>query len=359
MVDSLRMEPAGKRGAQRRADRIRAFREELRALRGEGGLELTAEQEARLEAHLERTLAALAARYDIDVTDSEKRIAWGMRIASTVAGLALCAAVVLFFYRIWGGLATPAQVAVLVSAPLLLIAAMEWTARRERTFYYTGLLGIVAFASAVLNLSALGGMFNLGGSPYAFAVWAVFGLALGYAYRLRLLAAAGLVCAILFAAMTILSWSGLYWAALDNRPETLMVAGAVAAAAPAFLRGSEDFAWVYRMIGLFAVFVAILAVSLNGTLTFLPVDKRNVEILYQVAGLAAAALAMGWGGVRAIPGVVNLAAGFFALYLYIRLYRWWWDWMPKYLFFLIIALISLALLYGFQRLRKRVKGGAA
>ncbi len=356
------MDPAaqpGKRDAQRRADRIRAFREELRELRREGALELTPGQEASLDAHLETTLNALAARYDVDVTDSEKRIAWGMRIASTVSGLAFCAAVVLFFYRIWGTLAMPVQVAVLVAAPLVLIAAMEWTARRERTLYYTSLLGMVAFASAVLNLTALGGMFNLGGSPNAFLVWAVFGLALAYAYRLRLLLLAGLVCGILFAAMTLLSWSGLYWAALDNRMEALMAAGAVAAAVPALLRGSDDFAWVYRMTGLFAVFVAVLVVSLNGSLTFLPFDKRNVEIVYQLAGLAAAALVMGWGVMRSMPGVVNLAAGFFALYLYIRLYRWWWDWMPKYLFFLIIALISLALLYGFQRLRARLKAGAA
>lgn len=362
MLDSLPMGPApqaGKRGAQRRADRIRAFREELRELRGEGALELTAEQEARLEAHLERTLGVLAARYDIDVTDSEKRIAWGMRIASTIAGLALCAAVVLFFYRIWGGLAMPAQVALLVAAPLASIAAMQWTARRERTLYYTSLLGMVAFASAVLNLSALGAMFNLGGSPNAFLVWAVFGLALAYAYRLRLLLAAGLVCAIVFAAMTMLSWSGLYWNAIDNRLETFLVAGAAVAAAPALLRASDDFAWVFRIIGFFVVFVAILGLSLNGSLTFLPLEKRNVEIFYQAVGLAAAALVMWWGVVRSTPGVVNLAAGFFALYLYIRLYRWWWDWMPNYLFFLIIALISLALLYGFQRLRRRVKAEAA
>ena len=354
MLDSFAM----KRDAQRRADRIRAFREELRQLRGEGALELTPEQQARLDAHLDETLADLAARFDIDVTDSEKRIAWGMRIASTIAGLALCAAVVLFFNRIWGGLAIPVQVAVLIGAPLACLAAMEWTSRRERTLYYTGLLGMVAFASAVLNLSALGGIFNLRGGPNAFLVWAVFGLALAYAYRLRLLLAAGLVCAILFGAMTLLTLSGLYWGAIDNRLETLIAAGAVVAAAPAVLRGSDDFAWVYRMVGLFAVFLAVLVVSLNGELTFLPLAARNVEILYQVAGLAAAALVMWWGVARGIPGVVNLAAGFFALYLYIRLYRWWWDWMPKYLFFLIIALISLALLYGFQRLRRHVKAGA-
>ena len=85
-----------KREAQRRVDRIRAFREELAALRREGVVVLDAEQQARLDEHLQQTLAALATRFDVDTTESQKQISWGMRIASTIAGLALCTAVVLF-----------------------------------------------------------------------------------------------------------------------------------------------------------------------------------------------------------------------------------------------------------------------
>jgi hypothetical protein len=33
---------------------------------------------------------------------------------------------------------------------------------------------------------------------------------------------------------------------------------------------------------------------------------------------------------------------------------WWWDWMPKYLFFLIVGLTALALLWAFRRLRARL-----
>jgi predicted RND superfamily exporter protein len=38
---------------------------------------------------------------------------------------------------------------------------------------------------------------------------------------------------------------------------------------------------------------------------------------------------------------------------------WWWDWMPKYLFFLVIGLISVALLVVFKRLRARLLGAPA
>ena len=135
---------AGKREAQQRADRIHAFREELAELEHEGALTLDAAQRAALESHLQRTLAALAERFDIDTTESQKGISWGMRVASTLGGLALCAALVLFFLRFWGLLGIPAQVAVLVvtgghgvrrpprADPLLRLAAQPRHLRRVR-----------------------------------------------------------------------------------------------------------------------------------------------------------------------------------------------------------------------------------
>jgi uncharacterized membrane protein len=350
-----------KKQAQQRVDRIRAFREELAQLRGEGALDLTPLQQQSLDSHLGATLAALAARFDVDVTDSEKRISWGMRIASTIAGLALCAALVLFFYRIWGLLPTAAQVAFLVAAPLAGVAAMDFTARRERTLYYTSLFGAIAFAAAVLNLNALGAMFNLPDSPNAFLVWAVFGIALAYAYRLRLLLAAGLVSVVSFIGMSIMRWSGAEWAYVGPRTEAFLAGAALVVAAPAVLsrRRFAEFAWIYYMTGLAAAFLMFFLGSVDGTLSYLPFARRTVEFLYETAGLAAAALAMYFGVRRGYPGIVNLGASFFAVYLYVRLYQWWWDWMPKYLFFLIIGLISLGLLYSFQRLRKRAAHGRA
>src|SRR5690349_20903197 len=51
---------------QERADRIRTFRLELATLEHEGALELSGEQRARLDAHLDRTLKDLARQYDVD-----------------------------------------------------------------------------------------------------------------------------------------------------------------------------------------------------------------------------------------------------------------------------------------------------
>jgi len=351
-------EASGRAGAQRRADRIRAFREELAELEREGVIGFGPEQKARLDAHLESVLRALAERFDVDITASERQISWGMRIASTIAGAALCAAAVLFFYRVWGVLPVWAQVAILLAAPAAGVAGMEFCSRRGPSRYYTGLLGILACAAALLNLSALAAIFNLPDSPDSFLVWSVFALLLAYAYRLPLLLAGGLVSAIAFLTMTTLRWTGLDWAALDQRMEPLIGAGALVAALPAAarLRQPDEFPWVYRIVGLLTVFSGVAIGGLNGNQSYLPFGSGRVEAMYQGAGFLVAAFVMRYGVRSGQPGVVNLGAGFFALFLYLRLFEWWWDWMPGYVFFFLVGCISLGLLFAFQRVRRRTRG---
>jgi uncharacterized membrane protein len=59
------------------------------------------------------------------------------------------------------------------------------------------------------------------------------------------------------------------------------------------------------------------------------------------------------------PGTTNLASTFFVLYLYTKLFDWWWDWLPKYLFFLLLGLIAIGLLLTLKRVRGLARGGAA
>lgn len=166
---------SGKQEAQLRADRIRAFREELAQAVRDGGLTLDAAQRAGLENYLQRTLESLAERFDIDTTHSQKQISWGMRIASTLGGVAFFASAVLFFHRFWGSLGIPTQVAVLLVMPLVLLVGTDFAARRERTLYYASLLSLVTFGSFVVNLSVLGSTFNLAPSPNALLAWGASG----------------------------------------------------------------------------------------------------------------------------------------------------------------------------------------
>jgi uncharacterized membrane protein len=353
-------EAAGKQQAQQRADRIRAFRAELAELEREGALTLDDAGRARLETHLDRTLAALAERFDIDTSESQKQISWGMRFASTLGGLALCAAVVLFFYRFWGYLGIPAQVAILAATPLLLLAATEFAARRERTLYYASLLSLVSLGAFVLNLNVLGSSFNLTPSRNALLAWGAFAVLLAYAYRLRLPLAAGLVCLVGYLAASFSSWLGGHWLSFPERPENFLAGGLALLAVPALRvqRRYAEFDWLYRTLGLLTLFLAILMLSEAGAFSYLPLREGAIEALYQVLGFSAAGIAI-WRGIRArLPVVANLGAAFFTLLLYLRFYHWWWDWLPGYLFFLIIGLISIGLLTLFRRLRARMAGAA-
>src|SRR5512139_3756693 len=125
-------ETSGKKEAQERVDRIHAFRRELEHLASEKILILADEQRTRVETYHNETLAGLAERFDVDISDSQKRISLAMRIASTLGGLALCAAVVMFFYRYWGLFSISFQIGVLIAIPALLLLAMDFVSRREQ-----------------------------------------------------------------------------------------------------------------------------------------------------------------------------------------------------------------------------------
>ncbi len=344
---------SGKKEAQERVDRIHAFQCEREQLAQEGVLTLSEEQRARLDIYLQKTLADLAARFDVDVSDSQKRISLAMRIASALGGLALCAAVVLFFYRYWGLLNVSLQVGILIAIPMLLLFVMDFVSRREQTLYYTSLLGIVVFAAFVLNLSMVGTIFNMAPSKNAFLAWGLFALVLGYGYRLRLQLAAGLVLLTFYLAMDLTALAGSSLEAVFGRPETFFPGALVLLAMPLILRHDKypGFPMVYRLFGLSFVFLALLFLSNWAQLSFLPFSKKAVEGFYQVSGFAVALLAMWTGFRRRWTDSVNLGCGFFAVFLFVRLFDWWWDWMPKYLFFFIIGIIALILLAAFRKFR--------
>jgi len=346
-------DPTTRNKAQERADRVRAFREELGAIEGDGALELTEAQREGLATYHERLLAALRRSFDVDTTPDQKQMSWGMRIAASIGAFALAAAVFLFFHRFWGYMPTPLQVVVLVAAPLLAVVGMEWCSRREKTLYFTGLLGILAIATFILNLSMLGTIFNLAPSQNAFLLWGVFALLLAYAYGLRVLLTIGAVCLMLFLTPTWGVWSRVYWENLFERPENDIATGLVAFAVPFLFphRRHDNFPEIYRLLGLVTVLVAVLVLSNVGAISYLPLSAGVVEVLYEVAGFVLAGLAI-WIGIRMRwREVMVLGTAFFVVFLFWRLFDWWWDVLPRYLFFLVVGLVAVGLLFLLRRIR--------
>lgn len=338
--------------AQRRVDRIRAFREELAELEGLGVVALDAGQQARLRLFHEEAIASLAARFDVDASEAEKRLSLGMRIASFLGAMALAAAVYFFFYRFWGGLPTAAQVGLLALAPILAVAGMEVAARRERTLYVTGILGLLAVAAFVIDLDVLGAALNLRPSPGAFLAWSVFAGILAYAYGLRLLLLAAVAGFTVFFSAQVASAMHCPWDAFGERPENLFLpAGLLLAASGLPSAGRPRFPPLLRASGLFVLFVALFVVSSWGWASYLPWPTGTVEVAYQLASFGLAGLAIAVGARRGWREVEVAGTVFLVLLLLARFFDWWWDFLPRWLFFLVIGALSVGLLLALRRLR--------
>lgn len=338
--------------AQRRADRILQFRQELGALEDADVLVLSDEQNSRLRAYHTELLSSLSRNFDVDTSGAARQMSLGMRIVSFLGALAFSAAVFFFFYRFWGNLGTIPQVIILVGAPLLILAGVELAARRELTLYFASLISLVAFAAFVLNLSMFGQIFTITPTQNAFLVWGAFALVLAYTYRLKLVLVAGLTSLLGYLAATVGTWSGIYWLSFGERPENFLLAGGLLFAA-AWLHGTghRQFAAVYRLYGLLVLLVALLVLSHWGGSSYLTLPDKQIEHGYQLLSFLAAAGVV-WLGIRGgFPPLVNLGSTFFVLYLYTKLFDWWWDFMPKYLFFMVLGGIAIGLLLLLKRMR--------
>jgi hypothetical protein len=83
-----------------------------------------------------------------------------------------------------------------------------------------------------------------------------------------------------------------------------------------------------------------------------------VAAAYQLAGIFLSLVVVAHGLRLGAASLVNLGAAGFGVFLFTRLQAWWWEWMPKYLFFLVLGLIAFGLLLVFRRIRGRLAEGA-
>jgi uncharacterized membrane protein len=320
-----------KSDAQKRADQLTAFQDELVLLVQDGVLSLSDEQQQAVKAYHQNLLTQYTTDFDIDQDQRAKQLSLGMRIASFLGALALAASVFFLFYQFWGNLSTISQIVILVSGSLVTLVATLLVAQKEKTGYFAKLVGLVSFACFVLNISMLGQIFNITPSDKAFIVWGLFAFLLAYTCDIRLLLAAGILCVIAFVSARIGTWSGMYWLSFGERPENFFPA--------AFL------------LFLFPLF--ILVMSNYGRVSYLPYDRDIIEGVYQLAGFVFSASVI-WLGIRKHwRDAVNTGNTFFVIYLYTKFFDWWWEIMPKYLFFFVIGLTAILFLVIFKRLRAK------
>ena len=341
--------------AQKRADQIKAFEHELALLAQDQVLSLSAAQREAIAAYHQGLLAQYADNYDIDQDQRAKQLSLGMRIASFLGALALAASVFFLFYQFWGRLSTVSQVTILIVGSLASFVATLLLAEREKTGYFAKLIGLVSFACFALNIAMLGQIFNITPSDKVLLVWAAFALLLAYSCDIRLLLAAGILCVIGYIAARVGTWSGIYWLDVGERPENFFPAAVLLFLVPRFVdhRRFSGFAPLYRVFGLLCALLPMLVLANWGAGSYLDIDPDIIEGGYQLAGFVLSAL-MIWLGLREHWNeVVNTGNIFFVIFLYTKFFDWWWEVMPKYLFFFIIGLTAVLFLLIFKRLRSK------
>jgi uncharacterized membrane protein len=342
--------------AQHRVDRIQAFHAELAEVESEIGPLLDGAGRERLTAHHASLLGRLKGDFDIDATEAERQVSLGMRVASLLGAFAFCAAVFLFFYRHWGRIPFPVQIGLLALGPVLSLALTDIAARRERNRYFAWLAGLVACASFVLALEAAGRILSLPHSPWRYLAWAGFGAVLAWSYRFRLVLAAAVVSFSIFLLGSLTALTGAWWVGFLSRPEGIAASGvgwvALTVLRPQLL--APDFAATVRLTGAIMAFLALFVLGIDGNLSLIPFDGEAVEAVYDVLALALAGVGIWLGIQRGWTELRLVSTAFAVLLLIVKAFDWWWDWLPRELFFLALGLLAVGIMVALRRYRARL-----
>jgi hypothetical protein len=342
--------------AQRRVNRIRAFRAELEDLIAHGVISLSPDQRRAIASHHDALLGDLSAAHDVDRSETAGQLSRGMRVASFFAALALTAAVYSLVSRFWGRLDLPLQATLLCAFPLMALVAVELAARRERTLYVASIFAIAAFGCYWLAVIELSGLLNIPLAPPALWGGALFGIALALPYRFRLIFGGGLVALLVALAGTAFQAAGIPWTAIAEFPEVITVAAlALTLIAPHMRPLDPSFAAVTRIVAFGMAFLGLLILSSSGRASVLPLQTRVAEFVYQAlmlllcVGTLTVAIRKQW------LETVYLTAAALTLFLFGRFIDWFWGAFPRYVFFLLLAAVAFGWLLALRKLRGRVE----
>lgn len=348
------MHPPHRNAAQQRADDIQVFLTELARLEAQGIVRLSDAQRQAVTTHHDGVLAGLTADFDIDCSTSARQLSLGMRVVSFLAALALGAFVFFLYYQFWGLFGETSQVVILAGVALGSLGLVAWIQGVDPSGYFTKLAALVAFTCFVLNVILLGEIFNVTPTNHAILPWAALAFLLAYTCDLRLMLAVGICCVIAYVSARVGEHSGVYWLSLGKRPESYFPVAALLFTVPRIIPHQRfaGFDALYRVFGLLCVLLPMLVLGHWGSSSYLLLPPSRIEGLYQLGGFAVSALAIWLGARRGWAGMVNTGIVFFIIFLFTKFFDWWGD-LPKWLFFLAMALSAIAVLVFLKGLRAR------
>ena len=338
--------------AQQRADQIRSFQAELEILKDTDVISLSAEQNEKIAKYHQDLLSNYSLEFDIDTTKNEKQLSTGMKIASFLAALGLAFGIFFLFLQFWGNFKESTQVLILISSPTILLFLTYYLSKERNKDYYTKIAALLTFTTFVLNISMVGQIFNITSSLNAFLVFSLFAFLLAYALNARLLLGVGIIFFSFFLSAKVGVWGGAYWINFSNHPENFFPVALVLFLL-SFIDHSKytNFDVVYRYFSMFLFFLPVLVLSNYGSISYINLAKDSIEGFYQVIGFAFSAFAIYIGIKKGLSEVTNTGNVFFVIFLYTKFFNWWWEWMPKYIFFLIIGLSAVFILMILKKIR--------
>ena len=341
--------------AQQRVDRIRAFRAELDALTAAGISPLSDVQRAEIAQYHDAVLRQLTATYDVDRTDAAGQLSRGMQIAAFFAAVALTAAVYSLVARFWGGLELPVQATLLCAFPLMALVGVELSARRERTLYVASIFALAAVGTYWLAIIVLSGRLNVPITPPAVWGGALFGVALALPYGFRLIFGMALATLLVALAGSVFQAGGVAWMEFLEFPEIITAAAfALFAIAPRMPTGHRAFTPIARGVPIAIALLGLLLLSASGPASLLPLAPRVTEGIYQALMLVLSTVVLTVAVRRQWTETVYLAAAALTVFLFTRFVDWFWDLMPRYVFFLVLAGVAFVWLLALRRLRVRL-----
>ncbi len=336
-----------------RREAIDAFDEELARLEAEGVLVLGQTERERVTAH-HAALRAISSDGGDPDTPTVRRLSAGMRIATLLGAFALSAAYALFIDANWAALSLGAQLPLVVGPPIVLAVLTGVAARREPSRYVASVVATVAVIAFAVNLIVVGSLFNLPESRHAFLTVGLFAMALAYGYRLALVLVLGIVGVGLWGWSLASIPTGAWWSTAFEQLEPLAVIGLVTIVLSRRLAGSAPFADEYRVMGALALAGALLILGQTANASYFHgADGRVVEGVYQLVGAITFAVMITVGLRRDWPEVVRVGTGAAFIFLVMRLVDWFWDWIPKWLFFLVIGAVAMGVVLLLRRFRVR------
>lgn len=336
-----------------RRDAIAVFEEELARLEAEGVLVLGLADRERVASH-HASLGAVPGDGAAPDTQAVRRLSAGMRIATLLGAFALSAAYALFIDASWAALSLGAQLPLVIAPPLVLILLTGIAARHEPSRYVASVVATVAVIAFAVNLIVVGSLFNLPESRHAFLAVGLFAMALAYGYRLALVLVLGIVGIGLWFWSLASIPTGSWWSTSFEQLEPLAVTGLAAIMFSRRLAGSAPFADEYRVMGSLALAGALLILGQTSHASYFHgADERMVEGVYQVVGAMAFAAMVTIGLRRDWPEMVRVGTGAAFVFLVLRLVDWFWDWIPKWLFFLVIGAVAMGVVLLLRRFRLR------